>query len=169
MKTQRILPTLFAGLVLSAGFALPLSAAKVKTDNVTVNFQDPERFTDAGDRHTTQTSTAHLDELRDYVQKTAAPLLPAGTKLSITFLDLDLAGQIRPDHDNIRVMTGTTAPHAHIKFQLLGADGRPVKEGERRLSDIDYQNSTRTHGRDDSLFYDKQMLKDWLEKEFKNS
>jgi ABC-type oligopeptide transport system substrate-binding subunit len=167
MKTRQIL-SLLAGLALSASLASQASAATSKTpDNVTVTFQDPDHFTDARDSRTNQTSMATLDELRDYVQQTAAPLLAAGSKLSVTFIDLDLAGQLRPDKDNIRVMTDITFPRAQIKFQLLGADGKVVKEGERHLTDVNYLQSVRVQGRSDPLFHDKQLLKDWLETEFK--
>ncbi len=137
------------------------------TDHVTVNFEDPDKFTDISDSHSNLTSTADLDELRNYLRQTAAPLLSAGSQLSVTFLDIDLAGQIRPDKDNIRLMTGTTIPRAHLKFQLFDAEGKVVKEGDRKLSDLNYQNSIGLVGRNDPLFYDKQLLKDWLRKEFK--
>jgi energy-coupling factor transporter ATP-binding protein EcfA2 len=136
-------------------------------DGVTVVFQDPDNFTDVRDSHTNMNSSSDLDELRDYVQKTATPLLAGGSKLTITFLDIDLAGDIRPDKDNIRFMTGTTIPRAHVKFQLIGGNGKVTKEGDRKLSDMNYQNSIRTIGRDDPLFYDKQLLKEWITKEFK--
>ncbi len=143
------------------------STADSKTkDNITVTFQDPDNFTDASDRNSTLTSADVLNELRDYIQQTAAPLLATGSKLTITFLDLDLAGMIRPDRDNIRLMTGTTFPRAHVKFQLLGADGTVVKEGERKLVDLNYQQTITLMNRSDPLGYDKQLLRDWLLKEF---
>ncbi len=167
MKIKHI-PSLLAGLALSASLALhPASAASDAPKNVTVTFQDPDKFTDVQDRHTSLTSTADLNELRDCVQQTAAPRLAPGHTLLVTFLDIDLAGQIRPDKDNIRVMTATTFPRAHVKFQLLDAEDKVVKEGERKLIDLDYQNSIEVVGRSDPLFYDKKLLKDWLHKEFK--
>ncbi len=145
----------------------PTASSDSSSDKVTVTFQNPDGFTDVSDSHSNQTSTDDLDELRDYIEKTAASLLPDGTKLSVTFLDLDLAGQIRPDKDNVRVMTSTTIPRAHVKFQLLDGEGKVVKEGERKLSDMNYQNSIGIVGRNEPLFYEKQLLKDWLSKEFK--
>lgn len=169
MKTRLILP-LLAGLALGAGFVTQVSAATGKTiDNVTVVFQDPDNFTDAKESHTNFTSTASLDELQTYVQQTASRLIPEGSKLTVTFVDLDLAGMIRPDKDNIRVMTSVTPPRAHLKFQLHGADGQTIKEGERKLSDMNYQQTVRGVGLSDPLVYDKQLLRDWLEKEFKKT
>ncbi len=144
------------------------SSPENSSEPVTVNFQNPDNFTDVRERHSNETSTAILDELRQYVQQTATPLLSQGGKLTVTFLDLDLAGEVRPDKDDIRVMTGTTLPRAHLKFRLVDANGKIRKEGERRLSDSNYQNSASIMGRNDPLYYDKQLLKDWITREFKN-
>lgn len=166
MKTYQIL-SLAAGLIASTGFVSRALAASVKTnDAVTVIFQDPDNFTDAKESRSNFTSTTALEELRGYVQETAAPLIPHDSKLTVTFIDLDFAGMIRPDKDNIRVMTGVTPPRAHLKFQLVDASGKTLKEGERRLSDMNYQQTIRVQGRNDPLVYDKQLLRDWLEKEF---
>jgi len=134
---------------------------------VTVMFDKPDSFTDEGDDRNTGTKQATLDEISAFVRQTATPLIGPGRKLSVTFLDLDLAGTIRPDKDNIRFMTATTIPRARLKFELTGPDGQTLKEGERKLSDNNYQQSLRPVGRDEPLFYDKQLLRDWLTKEFK--
>src|SRR6185312_7467978 len=96
--------------------------------HVTVVFQDPDNFTDIRDSHSNMNNKGALDELRDYVQTIAVPRLPAGSALTITFLDLDFAGEIRPDKDNVRIVTDTTPPRAQLKFQLLGPDGQVLKE-----------------------------------------
>jgi len=131
--------------------------------------KDPENLTDATDDFPNQTNTFYLEELCTCVQQAAAPLLPAGSKLTVTFTDLDLAGMIRPDRNNIRIMTSTTIPRARLKFQLLGADGRVLKEGERHLSDLNYQMSIGIIGRNEPLYHDKQLLKEWIAREFKQS
>ncbi|HEY4245683.1 MAG TPA: DUF3016 domain-containing protein [Lacunisphaera sp.] len=165
MKTCRIL-SLATGLLAGTGFVSHGVAATKTNDPVTVVFQDPDNFTDAKESHTGFTSTSSLEDLRDYVQQTAAPLIPHGSKLTVTFIDVDFAGMIRPEKNNIRIMTGVTPPRAHVKFQLVDAAGKTTKEGERRLSDMNYQQTIRVQGRNDPLVYDKQLLQDWLEKEF---
>ena len=136
-------------------------------DNITVSFQDPDNFTDVAEDFPSSASEYYLDELRDCVQKEAALRLPAGSKLSVTFTDIDLAGMIRPDRNNVRFMTSTTIPRAQLKFQLIGADGQVLQEGERKLSDMNCQMSIGIMGRNDPLYYDKELLKDWIAKEFK--
>jgi len=145
----------------------PATDTASSSEPVAVNFQNPDKFTDVRERHSNETSTEILEELRQYVQRTAGPLLSSGSKLTVTFMDIDLAGDIRPDKDDIRVMTSTTLPRAHLKFRLVDANGKVRKEGDRRLSDLNYQNSGTLIGRDDPLYYDKQLLKDWLSKELR--
>lgn len=138
------------------------------SERVTVVFQDPDNFTDIRESHSNMNSTVDLEELRNFVQKTAESRLAAGTTLTITFLDLDFAGEIRPDKDNIRVMTDVTPPRAHVKFALLGTGGKILEEGERRLSDMNYQQSLSHIGRNDPLSYEKELLKGWITREFKS-
>lgn len=133
---------------------------------VTVRFQDPDNFTDAVEDSPGSTSAYYLDELREYVQRIAASRLAAGQRLTIVFLDLDLAGYIRPDRHNLRVLTGGSPPRAHLRFQLIGSDGQPLREGEQQLSDPSYQFNAPLPGRDEPLYYEKQMLRDWILQEF---
>lgn len=166
MKTRQII-SLLAGLSLGTTLAPFAGAADKTTDNVTVVFDNPEQFTDIRDSHTDLMSTTSLKELETFVQRTAASRIPSDSKLTVTFLDIDLAGMIRPDKDNIRLMTATTLPRAHLKFQLTAADGSVIKEGERNLSDPNYQQNLQTVTRNDPLGYDKELLKRWIQEEFK--
>ena len=169
MKTRQILP-LLAGLVLTAGFAIPAvaaTAAKVP-DNVTVTFQDPDSFTDVLENGTNSTSTYYLDQLRACIQQTASPLLAAGQKLAVTISDIDLAGETRFNQPHqIRIMKDIYTPKIQLKFQLLDADGKVLKEGERRLTDMNYLMQIRRPGSDEPLHYDKQLLKQWVKDDLK--
>lgn len=166
MKTRLII-SLFAGLSLGIGLVPFAGAAEKNIDNVTVVFDDAEHFTDVRDSRTDMMSTTILNELQTFVQRTAAARIGSGSKLTVTFVDIDLAGIIRPDKDNIRLMTATTIPRAHVKFQLTDADGKVTKEGERRLSDSNYQQNLLPATRNDPLGYDKELLRNWIQEEFK--
>ncbi len=165
MKTRLI--TLFAGLFFGAGLAPFAGAAEKAIDNVTVVFEDAEHFTDVRESRTDMMSPAILDEIQTFVQRTAATRIRPESRLTVTFLDIDLAGMIRPDKDNIRLMTSTAIPRAHVKFQLINAEGKVSKEGERRLSDPNYQQNLLPATRNDPLGYDKEMLRNWIQGEFK--
>jgi hypothetical protein len=168
MKTRQLLP-LLAGLALATGFAPLLDAAPtVNRDNVSVTFQDPDKFTDVRENHSTTTSTYYLDELKACLQETAAPLLGAGQKLAITVTDVDLAGEnLFNQPDQIRIMKEIYAPRVNLKFQLVGGDGKVLKEGERRLTDQLYLHQVRMPGDQDPLHYDKRMIKQWVQDEFR--
>src|SRR5512135_2516283 len=111
MKTRQLL-ALLAGLSLVAGFAPRLCAAPAANrNNVSVTFQDPDKFTDVRENHSTTTSTYYLDELKACLQETAAPLLGAGQKLVITVTDVDLAGEnLFNQPDQIRIMKEIYSP-----------------------------------------------------------
>ena len=166
MKT-RLTISLLAGFSLAAGLAPFAGAAEKAIDNVTVVFDDAEHFTDVRDSHTDMMSTSILNELQSFVQRTAAARIRPESKLTVTFVDIDLAGMIRPDKDNIRLMTATTIPRAHVKFQLTDADGKVTMEGDRRLSDSNYQQNLLPTTRTDPLGYDKELLRNWIQGEFK--
>jgi len=170
MKTRDLL-FFAAGMALAAGFAAPVSASPkpAAPDNVTVTFQDSDNFTDVRESQSNLTSTYYLDELRTCLQQEAAPRLGAGQKLVITVTDIDLAGDTNfssPDH--IRIMKDIYAPRVHLKFQLLDADGKMLKEGERKLIDQYYLQKIRMPAdSQDPLYFDKAMLKEWVRDEFK--
>jgi len=169
MKTRQILP-LLAGLVLTAGFALPaVAASAAKTpENVTVTFQDPDSFTDVLENGSNTTSTYYLDQLRECIQQAASPLLASGQKLAVTVTDIDLAGETRFNQPHqIRIMKDIYTPKTHLKFQLLDAEGKVLKEGERRLTDMNYLMQIRRPGQEEPLYYDKELLRQWVKSEFK--
>ncbi len=143
------------------------AAGAKTTDNVTVKFEEPDRFTDVRENHSSSNSTDYLDALSNYLQETAAARLGAGQKLVITVTDIDLAGDnMLGSPDMIRVMKDIYSPKIKLKFQLLGADGKVVKEGERRLNDTNYLTQAGRPGSSEPLYYDKQLLKQWVQDEF---
>lgn len=168
MKTHRLLP-LLAGLALAASLAGRLNAGPVAAaDNVSVTFQDPDKFTDVRENNSTTNSTYYLDELKACLKETAALRLAAGQKLNITVTDVDLAGENLFNQPNrIRIYRQIDAPRVKLKFQLLAADGTVLKEGTRNLTDTYYLNNLRLPGSQDPLYYDKQLLIQWVRDEFR--
>ncbi len=167
MKTRPLL-VLFAGLFLAGLVNQSAGAPAVVIDNVTVIYQDPDNFTDVRENNSTLTSTYYLDELKACLQQTASPLLAPGQKLTITVSDVDLAGETRFGRpDDIRVIKDIFIPRVALKFQLVDAGGKVVKEGERKLSDPAFMQRLHLPGSDEPLYYDKAMLKDWVVREFK--
>ena len=167
MKTRQLLP-LFAGLFVASLVNHAAAAPAVASDNVTVIYQDPDNFTDVRENQSGFTSTYYLDLLKTCLQQTASPLLAPGQKLTITISDIDLAGETRLGRpDNIRVIKEAFLPRVTLKFRLVDGDGNVVKEGDRRLTDMAFMQNLRLPGANEPLYYDKELLKDWVAKEFK--
>jgi hypothetical protein len=134
---------------------------------VTVIFKDPANFTDVRENGRPWNSESYLEVLRADVEQAAAARLARGQRLTITFTDIDLAGETRFNQpEQIRIMTTLEVPRATLTFQLIDAEGRILKAGTRELQDLDY---LRQAGRPDSrnpLYYDRQLLRHWLQAEF---
>ena len=165
MKTSSAL--CLAAVLFAAGCQSP-PAPSVNKGAITVNFTAPDNFTDARETAGGSTSQFYLDELAKTVKERAAARLAAGQKLEVTFTDIDLAGDIPPQQTgNIRVIKDIYIPRMSLHFRLTAADGAVLKEGDRKLSDLDFQTRIMPiTERDQPLSYDKQMLADWVNKEF---
>ena len=120
------------------------------------------RFADAGDatrdiERTEAQLTAHLQSL--------GKRLPAGSKLSLTVTEIDLAGEpYRARPDQPRVLTGRTdRPLITLRFAMTQADGK-VDQGEARLTDLNYLD--RPGNSSGALVYEKRLLDDWFKQRF---
>lgn len=161
---------LVAVAALAASSAFAAGKSEKKPSSVTVTFQEPDKFTDAKSTFGMGADEGYLDIISEHLQKVAGKQLAQGQKLDITISDIDLAGDIRPEmtpHD-IRVVKSIYIPRMTLSFKLTDASGALVKEGQRKLSDLDFMDSIGLIGRDQPLYYDKEMLTDWVRREFKS-
>ena len=81
-------------------------------------------------------------------------------------LDIDLAGITRPtiSRPDLRIVRGGADwPTMQLRYSVL-QDGKVIKSGEERLSDMNYTQHINRYGSDASLRYEKQMLDDWCRK-----
>lgn len=161
---------LAAALIAGGCQSAPDTANRAATSDITVNFQDSDKFTDVRETANGPTSQYILHELSKYLREVAARRLTAGEKLVVTFTDIDLAGDITPgQQDNIRFMKAVYIPRMKFHFQLQDASGAVIKEGDRNLSDLNYQQTALPISQSDSLRYDKPLLADWVRQEFRPS
>lgn len=159
--------SLLAAALLASASLLPAAA---QTD-VAVNFHEAEKFTDARSRFGGNTEQQYLDSLAAHLMKQAAHHLAPGQRLEVTFIDVDLAGDFNPAstrHHDVRIIKEIYLPRQQLSFRLIGEDGQVIKEGERRLSDLNFMNNPSLIGRNEPLFYDKALLSDWVNREFKS-
>ena len=112
---------------------------------------------------------AILDQIRDYVVKRANEVLPAGQTLTVTFTDIDLAGDFEPWRGgqamDIRIVKDVYPPRMDLEFRLTDADGAVLKEGKRQLRDLAFLGKININ-REDPLRHEKNLLDDWFKNEF---
>jgi len=141
----------------------------------TVTYDAPEKFTDftsSGFGAASEKELKYLTELfSEHVEKQAKQYLAADERLEVVFNDIDLAGQYEPEHgpnwQDIRIYRDITFPRMKFSFRLLGAEGQVRLEGERMLTDMNYNMIIRPAMGDSEYRHDKELLSDWLRAEFK--
>ena len=171
MKTK--LPLLvMLGLVACGGaFA---AAANPPAANVEVAFVAPEKFSDAKEDSfdTENGRDALLDQLKEHLATHGARFLAANQRLEIKVTDVDLAGDFEPwrgpNFQDIRIVKDIYPPRMKLEFRLVGADGQVISEGKRELSDLSFLMSV-AMPTSDPLRYDKELLNNWLRREFKRA
>lgn len=167
MKTYSFL--LIAAALFTGGCqTAPKNPNPASAADVTVNFKDSDKYTDVRETANGSPSQYYLDELGKHLKEEAARRMTAGQKLTVTFTDVDLAGDILPGSINdIRVIKEIYTPKMNLHFQLLDSAGAVIKEGDRHLTDLNYmQTVTPIIGQNEPLRYDKSLLTNWVSKEF---
>jgi len=155
MKTL-LMKTALAGLLaLGAGMA----SAEVK-----VTYIESDKFADLPfspwDRENIlERITEHFNKLGER--------LPQGQDLTIEVIDIDLAGREYPaprSGRDLRVMKGMADwPTMDLRYSLT-QDGKVLKEGKAKLSDMSYMQRINRASDSDPLRYEKRMIDDWFDK-----
>lgn len=158
-------------LAFAAGCQTGASSAALDDGRVTVDFQDSRNFTDFKDTLVgTDIGRENLEHMvRRMVQEEAAPYVKEGQRLSITFTDIDLAGDYLPtaaSGRDIRVIKEVYPPRMRFRYTLTDASGAVIKQGQPQLQDLSFQYNTGIN-RDDELFYDRNLLRDWVRKDLR--
>jgi hypothetical protein len=159
------LGALVLGGAAAMGAAIP--GAPVSTDKAEVSYRNPAGFTEMdrsfGER------TDWLDELSGYVAKRAARTLPDGQRLLVTITDVQRAGRREPwrigTMSDVRIVRDTTPPRIELNYQLVAQDGAVLKEGSRRLTDLDFMHRAGFH-RGELLSHEKNLIDDWMRRDF---
>lgn len=147
--------------------ALLLAAASAASaGEVTVKYQDPDKFSDVPfweqDRNQVlKELTAHFEQL--------ARQLPAKQQLAITVTDLDLAGRVEPRRrsmQDVRILRGGADwPTMELQYALQ-QDGKVIASGSGHLSNMLYLEQMNRYAGSDTLRYEKPMLDEWFRKTF---
>jgi hypothetical protein len=169
MKTFRLF-SVFLGLAAGALYATDSKAA---TSRITVAFDHPENFTDVKDRAlpTEKGRDEILSNIRNFVMDHADRILPAGDALSITFTDIDLAGEFEPQRgaqwDDVRIVKSIYPPAFNFTYTVTDASGKVIKQGTEHIRDMTFDTRI-TFDRGDPLHYEKDLLDDWMRGNLRN-
>lgn len=155
---------LFAAVIVMA----PLGAGAA----VDVTFEAPEHYRDAGlyRDYGVDAGDPALRYLREHLEDLGETMLPEGADLSVTVVDVDLAGRFEWWHGygyDIRILRDITWPSISLRYVLKEGD-RVVAEGEETVADMTYLQTTPPSLSRDPLRYEKAMLTDWFRSRFGN-
>jgi hypothetical protein len=131
---------------------------------VTVNFIKPDSYAEMP--FSPQARETVLKDLRTHFTALGRDL-PAGLDLTLDILDVSLAGRpafSRRGAEDFRVLRGGADwPMMRLRYSLE-SNGKVIRSGEDRLSDMDYLHHAKFAPSETSLRYEKQMIDDWFRK-----
>ena len=146
----------------TAGAAMP-------PDNVSVHYKDPQHFTEARRSvglHLVK-ADAYQGPLRTYIARRASRILAPGQRLDIEVTDVALAGAYEPwrgpDFNDVRIIKDLYPPRIDLNFTLYGADGKVLRQGQRKLRNAAFLSNSSPVDQD-SLRYEKSLIDLWLRK-----
>ncbi len=161
-KSTTLVAILFGALAIAAS---PVAFAK---GQVEVVYDHPEKFTDVKDSYlaTDRGRDALLETLKEHIQKRAAKRLAEGQLLTLTFTNIDLAGEYEPqngpDFNDIRVIKAIYPPRLNFTYKLTDASGAVIKEGKEQLTDLAFQSTASPIDRSDTLRFEKELINNWI-------
>jgi hypothetical protein len=140
--------------------------AQEDPQRVVVTIEHPETYTDAalyGERGRNPRMPA-MDGIRKHIEGLAARRLPAGQKLTVDVLDIDLAGRFEPMRAlaaDVRILRDTDWPRIRLRYTLEG-NGVVRSSREETLIDQSFRTHAAFYAPTDPLRYEKAMLDDWF-------
>ncbi|MBL8360024.1 MAG: DUF3016 domain-containing protein [Rubrivivax sp.] len=158
---RRVITTVSVAVVAAATLALG-GPGIAHAATVDISFVEPAKFVDAG-RGTfeTERTTKALSE----IFQTYGKRLPASQALKIEVTDVDLAGDMhwsRAAVNEIRVLRGRADwPRMELRYTLT-ENGRVLKSGEARLSDMTYLQHSLSPRYREPLGYEQRMIDEWM-------
>ena len=82
--------------------------------------------------------------------------------------DVDRAGNFEPWRPypmrEVRIIKDIYPPRIDLRFRLLDADGKTIREGTRKLRDPGFMSDSINTSSNDTLRYEKALIDRWLRK-----
>ena len=145
---------------LAASGLLALAAGAASAD-VTVNYIQPERFSDLPFAPWEREQV--LKDLTDHFARLGAKL-PPGQNLRIDVKDIDLAGREQPSRGlrDLRIIgNGADWPRMDLHY-TIESNGQVVRSGDAELRDMAFMDRIGRYTDGDSLSYERRMIDDWF-------
>lgn len=143
--------------------------AVAATPVITVDFHEPEKFTDI--RPGNETRSRFEQRVQDAVTaifNELAHRLPEGYHWQIKVTDIDLAGEVDYFAGNagqaIRVIRDVHSPAIQFEQSLRDPHGEELASGEVKLRDMGFMNRPGRMGHRPEFEYERVMLTDWFNK-----
>lgn len=165
---------ILSGLIISA-MTLGLSSQVSAQTEVEIEWDKPEKYRDV--RPTNESRKrfreATFDSINEYMNELALAL-PGNQKLLMKVNDLDLAGQVLPasfaglglSGSYVRLVKNIDIPRINFSYQLLSQSGEVLQQAEVKLKDMSFLDRSNHFFRNETLRYEKYMLKRWFNQEF---
>jgi Protein of unknown function (DUF3016) len=157
--------TVCAVAMLFSGFGCSTEVGGgVATGVVTVQYLNPERFTDFNvqGRDVQSSATVFTREVTNTLQPVMLSRFP-GYLLTLRFTNIDLAGRrssLRAS--SARVVRGSTPARLSFDYVVRDKSGRTVASGSERLVDSARPTQAGNPSRSGRLFNETRMLRRWL-------
>lgn len=142
---------------------------------VSIRWNDPSTFAEIRNSHNRYEAARGdwLPQLAQYLRKRAEPRLGTGERLDLTIVDVDRAGEFEPWHSfnfhDTRIVRDIYPPRMTVQFTHVGADGRVLAQGERKLSDPGFLTGATPIDGSDPLRFEKRMIDSWLRRELQTA
>lgn len=134
-----------------------------------ISFDHPEKFLDFRSRSvlTVIDRNRLMTELEQDIKRTVKRILPADQSLHIKFTNIDMAGYIYPNSNEIRTVR-QDADRSLLVFEyaIFDIDGQLVTKGQERLINLHFKLMTHESKRYErsSFKYEMVMFSRWLKK-----
>lgn len=145
---------------------LPWIALAEADDRVTVEFAEPDRYLDAGDRP--RDKERNLNSIEGFLAAEVGRCLHEGERVEIRVFDIDLAGRFEWWHrpEGVRILRNIDFPRMKLEYELFDADGQVADERREWITDMDYlDRGTRLPPRR-ALVHEERMIRDWARLRF---
>jgi hypothetical protein len=140
---------------------LALAAGAASAD-VSVNYIEPERFSDLP--FTPWERESVLKELTQHFARLGAQL-PPGQNLRIEVKDIDLAGREYPGRGarDLRIIksNGVDWPRIDLHY-TIESNGQVLRSGDAQLRDMAFMDRLGRYTDGDNLRYERRMIDDWF-------